>query len=95
MIHIIFRWSQFRKSGITSIPISPIEIIPANGCVYANGISLPSLYRPVSYVPAWSEITSNPFSFTSPVNNQLIKYNSSIFQMGELDSKLYIILYRN
>ena len=35
------------------------------------------LYRPVSYVPAWSEITSNPFSFTSPVNNQLIRYNSS------------------
>jgi hypothetical protein len=35
------------------------------------------LYRPVSYVPAWSEITSNPFSFTSAANNQLLKYNST------------------
>jgi hypothetical protein len=35
------------------------------------------LYRPIGYVPAWSEITSNPFSFVSPVNNQLLKYNST------------------
>ncbi len=35
------------------------------------------LYRPIAYVPAWSEITSNPFSFTSPGNNQLLKYNST------------------
>jgi hypothetical protein len=35
------------------------------------------LYRPVSYVPAWGEITSNPFFFSSVANNQLIKYNSS------------------
>ncbi len=34
------------------------------------------LYRPLSYVPAWSEITSNPFSFVSASNNQLIKFNS-------------------
>jgi len=34
------------------------------------------LYRLISYVPAWSEITSNPFNFSSPVNNQLLKYNS-------------------
>ncbi len=34
------------------------------------------LYRPISYVPAWSEITSMPFNFTTPLNNQLIKYNS-------------------
>ncbi|EFK96430.1 hypothetical protein LDC_1544 [sediment metagenome] len=34
------------------------------------------LYRPVTYVPAWSEITSNPFSFTSTANNQLLKFNS-------------------
>jgi phage-related tail fiber protein len=34
-------------------------------------------YRPISYVPAWSEITSNPFSFSSPANNQLVRYNSS------------------
>ena len=35
------------------------------------------LYRPLSYVPAWIEITSNPFSFASSSNNQLIKYNST------------------
>lgn len=34
------------------------------------------LYRLISYVPAWSEITSNPFNFTAPSNNQLLKYNS-------------------
>ncbi|MCX6278488.1 MAG: hypothetical protein NT004_10360 [Bacteroidetes bacterium] len=35
------------------------------------------LYRPISYVPAWSEITSNPFSFSSAANNQLLRYNST------------------
>jgi len=35
------------------------------------------MYRPISYVPAWSEITSNPFVFSSLVNNQLLKYNST------------------
>jgi trimeric autotransporter adhesin len=35
------------------------------------------LYRPISYVPAWTEITSNPFSFSSASNNQLLKYNST------------------
>ncbi|MFA5972921.1 MAG: hypothetical protein WC780_11260 [Lentimicrobiaceae bacterium] len=35
------------------------------------------LYRPISYVPAWSEIISNPFVFTSVANNQLVKYNST------------------
>lgn len=35
------------------------------------------LYRPIDYVPTWNEITSNPFSFTSATNNQLIKYNST------------------
>jgi len=35
------------------------------------------LYRPISYVPAWGEITSNPFSFSSVANNQLLKYNST------------------
>ena len=34
------------------------------------------LYRPITYVPGWSEITSNPFLLTSPANNQLIRYNS-------------------
>ncbi|MEI6047789.1 MAG: DUF1566 domain-containing protein [Bacteroidota bacterium] len=35
------------------------------------------LYRPVGYVPAWGDITSNPFSITSVANNQLLKYNST------------------
>lgn len=35
------------------------------------------LYRPISYVPSWSEITSNPFSFASSANGQLIHYNSA------------------
>jgi hypothetical protein len=35
------------------------------------------LYRPISYVPAWSDITSNPFLFTSPGNDQLLKYNGT------------------
>ena len=34
------------------------------------------LYRPISYVPAWNEITSNPFVFTSMADGQLLKYNS-------------------
>jgi hypothetical protein len=35
------------------------------------------LYRPVSYVPAWNEITSNPFNFGTPTNNQLLKFNAT------------------
>ena len=34
------------------------------------------LYRPIGYVPAWGEITANPFAFTAVANNQLLKYNS-------------------
>lgn len=35
------------------------------------------LYRPITYVPSWNEITSNPFSVSSPSNNQMLRYNSS------------------
>ncbi len=35
------------------------------------------LYRPAAYVPAWSEITGNPFSISTPVNNQLLRYNGT------------------
>ena len=35
------------------------------------------LYRPIAYVPTWSEITSNPFSIVTPSNGQLLKYNST------------------
>jgi hypothetical protein len=35
------------------------------------------LYKPISYVPIWSEITSNPFLFSSPLDNQILKYSTS------------------
>ena len=35
------------------------------------------MYRPVSYVPSWSEITSNPFNITSPADGQIVRYNSA------------------
>ncbi len=34
------------------------------------------LYRPSNWVPAWNDITSNPFTITSPANNQILRYNS-------------------
>ena len=34
------------------------------------------MYRQLSWVPTWTDITSNPFVFSSAANNQLIKYNS-------------------
>jgi len=67
---------------------SPTTRLDVNGVVKATGGNSTNwntafswgnhagLYRPISYLPAWSEITSNPFSFTIPTNNQLIKYNS-------------------
>jgi hypothetical protein len=35
------------------------------------------LYKLITYVPAWNEITNNPFNITTPSGNQLLKYNSS------------------
>jgi uncharacterized protein (TIGR02145 family) len=35
------------------------------------------LYKPLSYLPAWSEISGNPFNITSPTADQLLRYNSS------------------
>ncbi len=35
------------------------------------------LYRPITYVPAWGEITSNPFIITTPSNGQLLKYDGT------------------
>ena len=35
------------------------------------------LYRSISYVPSWNEISSNPFVINSAANNQLLKYNST------------------
>ncbi len=34
------------------------------------------LYRPANYVPSWSDITENPFLITSPMANQLLRFNS-------------------
>jgi len=57
-------------NGITSTNISNWNT------AYGWG-SHTGLYRPISYVPSWSEITGNPFSISSPSNNQLLKYNST------------------
>jgi len=35
------------------------------------------LYKTISYVPAWNEISSNPFSITSPEIDQLLKFNGT------------------
>jgi hypothetical protein len=35
------------------------------------------LYRSIGYVPAWSDLTSTPFSFTSVQDDQILKYNST------------------
>jgi len=35
------------------------------------------LYKPVTYFPSWSELTSNPFSFSSVADNQLLRYNAT------------------
>jgi hypothetical protein len=34
------------------------------------------LYKPISYVPAWGDVTDNPFSITSSAADQLLKYNT-------------------
>ena len=34
------------------------------------------LYKPIAYVPIWSEITENPFLITSPLESQLLRFNS-------------------
>ncbi len=35
------------------------------------------LYRPIGYVPSWSEITSNPFIITTPATDQMLKFNGT------------------
>lgn len=35
------------------------------------------LYKPISYVPSWNEISSNPFLFATPATDQLIKFNGT------------------
>jgi hypothetical protein len=36
------------------------------------------LYKPIGYIPSWSEISSNPFSITNPSNYQLLRYNAGL-----------------
>ncbi|SDD23691.1 Lcl domain-containing protein [Williamwhitmania taraxaci] len=36
-----------------------------------------ALYKPIAYVPAWGDVTNNPFNIASPANNQMLKYNSA------------------
>jgi len=83
-----YGWGNHASAGyLTSFTeADPVfGVSPANGITGANITNWSTaygwgnhagLYRPISYVPAWSEITSNPFSFTSSINNQLLKYNS-------------------
>lgn len=76
-------------SEITNNKLAVNGSIYANGILSTNGGNSTNwntayswgnhtgLYRPVSYVPAWNEISSNPFSFNSVADNQLLKYNAS------------------
>lgn len=36
------------------------------------------LYRPVDWVPAWTDITGKPFRFDSPLNGDILKYDGGI-----------------
>ena len=35
------------------------------------------LYKPLAYVPSWSEITASPFNIAAPENNQLLRYSAA------------------
>ena len=34
------------------------------------------LYKPLTWIPVWGEITDNPFLISAPLDNQLLKYNA-------------------
>jgi len=34
------------------------------------------LYKPLTWMPTWNEITETPFFISSPLNNQLLRYNA-------------------
>ena len=81
------KWVKFTPNYLTTFTETDPTFVasPANGISSTNITNWNTafgwgnhagLYRPIGYVPAWNEITSNPFSFTASVNNQLIKYNS-------------------
>lgn len=35
------------------------------------------LYRPVTWIPSWNDLSANPFTITAPANNQILRYNST------------------
>ncbi|MDP2721902.1 MAG: hypothetical protein Q8O72_04015 [Bacteroidales bacterium] len=35
------------------------------------------LYKSINYTPSWNEITNNPFLFSAPASDQLIKFNGT------------------
>lgn len=35
------------------------------------------MYKPIGYAPSWNEISSNPFLFSTPASDQLIKFNGT------------------
>ncbi|MCX6230313.1 MAG: hypothetical protein NTZ33_02100 [Bacteroidetes bacterium] len=82
------KWENWTPNFLTAYnETDPVfGVHPANGITSALIVNWNTayswgnhngLYRPMTYVPAWSEITSNPFLITSAVNNQLLKYNST------------------
>jgi hypothetical protein len=59
---------------------------PANNITVANILNWNTafswgshigLYRPVTWLPSWNDLTANPFTITAPLNNQILRYNSS------------------
>jgi hypothetical protein len=80
-------YALFAKTAASYSETDPVFVAhAANGITGANITNWNNaygwgnhsgLYRPLSYVPSWSEITSNPFSFVSLANNQLLKYSTT------------------
>ena len=83
-----YGWGNHASAGYLT---SFTEADPIFGASAASGISVSNvsnwntaygwgnhagLYKASSYLPDWSEITNNPLSIVTPLNNQLLKYNS-------------------
>ncbi len=84
-----YGWGNHASAGYLT---SFTETDPVFGASAANGINSTNitnwntaygwgnhagLYKLTSYIPDWSEITNNPFSISSPLNNQLLKYDNT------------------
>jgi hypothetical protein len=82
-----FSWGDHASAGylLSYDEIDPeFNLSPAQGILSTDIINWNTsfswgdhvgLYRPITYVPTWTEITSKPFNITSPAHNQLLKYN--------------------